>query len=210
MIKNEEIEFLKKHLDENGKLIISPDLTEKQIERFQFINSLNVDLVSVLQRKTELIDNEDEADTLSSDVNADEDDDMKDLETINVYNDLDAFINENNQQAMQLAELDKDTETSSEELTQKKNAVITNYVVNLYNLAKARLQADVDSAYTHTDKYLSYLALMQTFVDAMTSESEEFDKKTDKMMEDVIKHRNEIMNKVVEEKVKEETENNER
>ena len=25
--------------------------------------------------------------------NADEDDDMKDLETINVYNDLDAFIN---------------------------------------------------------------------------------------------------------------------
>ena len=83
--------------------------------------------------------------------NADEDDDMKDLETINVYNDLDAFINENNQQAMQLAELDKDTETSSEELTQKKNAVITNYVVNLYNLAKARLQADVDSAYTHTD-----------------------------------------------------------
>ena len=109
--------------------------------------------------------------------NADEDDDMKDLETINVYNDLDAFINENNQQAMQLAELDKDTETSSEELTQKKNAVITNYVVNLYNLAKARLQADVDSAYTHTDKYLSYLALMQTFVDAMTSESEEFDKK---------------------------------
>lgn len=109
--------------------------------------------------------------------NADEDDDMKDLETINVYNDLDTFINENNQQAMQLAELDKDTETSSEELTQKKNAVITNYVVNLYNLAKARLQADVDSAYTHTDKYLSYLALMQTFVDAMTSESEEFDKK---------------------------------
>ena len=29
------------------------------------------------------------------------------------------------------------------------------------------------------------------------------------MMEDVIKHRNEIMNKVVEEKTKEETENNE-
>ena len=82
MIKNEEIEFLKKHLDENGKLIISPDLTEKQIERFQFINSLNVDLVSVLQRKTELIDNEDEADTLSSDVNADEDDDLDGSEEI--------------------------------------------------------------------------------------------------------------------------------
>ena len=38
---------------------------------------------------------------------------------------------------------------------------------------------------------------------------EKFDKKTDKMMEDIIAHKNEIMNKVVEEKTKEETENKE-
>lgn len=96
MIKNEEIEFLKKHLDENGKLIISPDLTEKQIERFQFINSLNVDLVSVLQRKTELIDNEDEADTLSSDVNADEDDDLDGSEEIEELEDSNVIKEDDN------------------------------------------------------------------------------------------------------------------
>ena len=39
--------------------------------------------------------------------------------------------------------------------------------------------------------------------DSIDKIAEEFDKKTDKMMEDVIKHRNEIMNKVVEEKAKE-------
>lgn len=96
MIKNEEIEFLKKHLDENGKLIISPDLTEKQIERFQFINSLNVDLVSVLQRKTELIDNEDEADPLSSDVNADEDDDLDDSDEIEELEDSNVIKEDDN------------------------------------------------------------------------------------------------------------------
>lgn len=96
MIKNEEIEFLKKHLDENGKLIISPDLTEKQIERFQFINSLNVDLISVLQRKTELIDNEDETDTLSSDVNADDDDDLDDSEEIEELEDSNVIKEDDN------------------------------------------------------------------------------------------------------------------
>ena len=35
--------------------------------------------------------------------------------------------------------------------------------------------------------------------DSIDEIAEEFDKKTDKMMEDVIKHREEIMNKVVEE-----------
>ena len=43
--------------------------------------------------------------------------------------------------------------------------------------------------------------------DSIDKIAEEFDKKTDKMMEDVITHKNEIMNKVVEEKAKEESEN---
>ena len=45
--------------------------------------------------------------------------------------------------------------------------------------------------------------------DSMDKIAEEFDKKTDKMMEDIIKHRNEIIDKVVEEKAKEESENKE-
>lgn len=105
------------------------------------------------------------------------DEDAENLETINVYNDLDAFISLNNQEATELSALDKDSDMSAEEKTQKRNAVITNYVVNLYRLASSRLSADVDSVYTHTDDYMSYIALLQTFVDTMTDESEEFDKK---------------------------------
>lgn len=105
------------------------------------------------------------------------DEDAENLETINVYNDLDAFISLNNQEATELSALDKDSNMSDEEKTQKRNAVITNYVVNLYRLASSRLSADVDSVYTHTDDYMSYIALLQTFVDTMTDESEEFDKK---------------------------------
>ena len=45
--------------------------------------------------------------------------------------------------------------------------------------------------------------------DSIDEIAEEFDNKTDKMMEDVIKHRNEIIDKVVEEKAKEESENKE-
>lgn len=105
------------------------------------------------------------------------DDDVKDLETINVYNDLDAFISLNNDEATQLADLDSNSEMSTEEKTQSRNAVITNYVVNLYKLASSRLSADLETVYTHTDDYLSYIALLQTFVDEMTDESSEFDSK---------------------------------
>ena len=49
MFKEDEIEELRKHLDNNGKLIISSDLTEKQKERYQFINNLNI---SIKERQT--------------------------------------------------------------------------------------------------------------------------------------------------------------
>ena len=105
------------------------------------------------------------------------DDDTEDLETMNVYNDLDAFITLNNQEATELEALDSDSDMATDEKTQKRNAVITNYVVNLYKLASSRVSADVETVYANTENYQSYLALLQTFVDTMTSESEEFDTK---------------------------------
>lgn len=105
------------------------------------------------------------------------DEDTEDLETINVYNDLDTFITLNNQEATELANLDNETDMEASEKTQKKNAVITNYVVNLYKLASSRVSADVETVYANTENYQSYIALLQTFVDTMTSESEEFDQK---------------------------------
>lgn len=67
MIREEEIAELKKHLDANGKLVITDDMSDAQKERYQFINSLDVDLVEVLSRETsgpvEDFDEEDEPDS---------------------------------------------------------------------------------------------------------------------------------------------------
>ena len=68
MIKDEELEELKKHLDENGKLIITDDMSDKIKERYEFINSLNVDLISLLSRKTQDVDfGDEEVETADSD-----------------------------------------------------------------------------------------------------------------------------------------------
>lgn len=77
MIRNDEIDELKKHLGSDGKLIISDDLTEKQIERYQFINSLNVDLISIL---TQNIPNVDLGDEEKNSSNASFDDDSDDVD----------------------------------------------------------------------------------------------------------------------------------
>ena len=63
MFKQDEIDELKKQLGSDGKLIISDNLTEKQKERYQFINSLNIDLISVLTRNPKSIDLDDEDST---------------------------------------------------------------------------------------------------------------------------------------------------
>ena len=73
MIKDEELEELKKHLDENGKLIITDDMSDKIKERYEFINSLNVDLISLLSRKTQDVDFGDEDEEVEV-VDSDDDD----------------------------------------------------------------------------------------------------------------------------------------
>lgn len=94
MIKENEIEELKKHLGSDGKLIISDDLTEKQIERYQFINSLNVDLVSILTRNTKLVDLDDEEASNTNTSDYDSDDDDVDVEFLDEDSDSSSNITE--------------------------------------------------------------------------------------------------------------------
>lgn len=79
MIKDNEIEELKKHLDVNGKLVISDNLTDKQKERYTFINNLDIDLIAVLNRNTEIANYDDEFESLNDN---DQDDDYEDDETL--------------------------------------------------------------------------------------------------------------------------------
>lgn len=79
MIKDEELEELKKHLDENGKLIITDDMSDKIKERYEFINSLNVDLISLLSRKTQDVDFGDEDEEVEV-VDSDDDGEILDEE----------------------------------------------------------------------------------------------------------------------------------
>ena len=77
-IKEDEIEELRKHLDSNGKLVISSDLTEKQKERYQFINELNIDLISVLKRDKKVINSDnDEEDNSNIKSHDNSDDDLE-------------------------------------------------------------------------------------------------------------------------------------
>lgn len=46
-------EFIKKHLGSDGKLIISDDLTERQKQKFEYINSLGIDVSIVLKEREE-------------------------------------------------------------------------------------------------------------------------------------------------------------
>lgn len=78
MIREEELESIKKHLGSDGKLIIDSSLTDKQRERFEFINSLDIDLMEVLTRNTQMVNYGDEE--LESDNSSDDDDD--DIEVI--------------------------------------------------------------------------------------------------------------------------------
>lgn len=70
MFNENEINELKDKLDSNGKLIITDDMPQKIKERYEFINSQNLNLVEILSRKVNL--------------NSDEDDDDKDsIEVLN-------------------------------------------------------------------------------------------------------------------------------
>lgn len=66
MINGEEIEQLKNYIGSDGKLVITDDLSEKQKERFQFINSLNINLIDVLTRHNEELSSEDFAEEETS------------------------------------------------------------------------------------------------------------------------------------------------
>ena len=84
MIREEEIAELKKHLDVNGKLVITDDMSDTQKERYQFINSLDVDLVELLSRKSDMsidpADEEEEPDFESDDSDLDDDDEAEVLD----------------------------------------------------------------------------------------------------------------------------------
>lgn len=50
-MQNKKKEFIKNHLGADGKLIISSDLTEKQKQKFEYINSLGIDVSMVLKER---------------------------------------------------------------------------------------------------------------------------------------------------------------
>lgn len=62
MFDENEINELKNKLDSNGKLIITDDMPQKIKERYEFINSQNLNLVEILSRKVNLNSDEEEDD----------------------------------------------------------------------------------------------------------------------------------------------------
>lgn len=94
------------------------------------------------------------------------------LEYMNVVNDMDTYISLDNRLAADLDEIEKAEGLSDEEKVSKKNLATYDYVLNILQLASARLSSDIDTVYTHSDDYMSYLAMLQSFADSYTNEKE--------------------------------------
>lgn len=94
------------------------------------------------------------------------------LEYMNVVNDMDTYISLDNRLAADLDEIEKAEGLSDEEKVSKKNLATYDYVLNILQLASARLSSDIDTVYTHSDDYMRYLAMLQSFADSYTNEKE--------------------------------------
>lgn len=94
------------------------------------------------------------------------------LEYMNVVNDMDTYISLDNRLAADYDEIEKAEELSDEEKVSKKNLATYDYVLNILQLASARLSSDIDTVYTHSDDYMRYLAMLQSFADSYTNEKE--------------------------------------
>lgn len=94
------------------------------------------------------------------------------LEYMNVVNDMDTYISLDNRLAADYDEIEKADGLSEEEKVSKKNLATYDYVLNILQLASARLSSDIDTVYTHSDDYMSYLAMLQSFADSYTNEKE--------------------------------------
>lgn len=94
------------------------------------------------------------------------------LEYMNVVNDMDTYISLDNRLAADYDEIEKAEGLSEEEKVSKKNLATYDYVLNILQLASARLSSDIDTVYTHSDDYMHYLAMLQSFADSYTNEKE--------------------------------------
>lgn len=94
------------------------------------------------------------------------------LEYMNVVNDMDTYISLDNRLAADYDEIEKAEGLSDEEKVSKKNLATYDYVLNILQLASARLSSDIDTVYTHSDDYMHYLAMLQSFADSYTNEKE--------------------------------------
>ena len=94
------------------------------------------------------------------------------LEYMNVVNDMDTYISLDNRLAADYDEIEKAEGLSDEGKVSKKNLATYDYVLYILQLASARLSSDIDTVYTHSDDYMSYLAMLQSFADSYTNEKE--------------------------------------
>ena len=85
---------------------------------------------------------------------------------------MDTYISLDNRLAADYDEIEKAEGLSEEEKVSKKNLATYDYVLNVLQLASARLSSDIDTVYTHSDDYMRYLAMLQSFADSYTNEKE--------------------------------------
>lgn len=108
------------------------------------------------------------------DTNFDIPESIKKLEVLNIYNDVELFVDLREKTDLELEKIDNNY--PEDKRLEKANAVLNDYAFGLYKLAVSRVSSDIDTIYTNTDKYMSYIAMLQLYVDTYAEEKELFSK----------------------------------
>ena len=93
------------------------------------------------------------------------------MEMLNIINDTNTFIEIYNNQMKEISKLHEE-DLKKEEKQSKNNLAIYNYMTNINVLASSRLSSDIEEIFIHTEEYMGYIALLQTYVDSFDTEKE--------------------------------------
>lgn len=96
---------------------------------------------------------------------------VKKLEVMNIYNDTELYMSLYMKVQNELKVLGKSSKNDKE----KKAAILLNdFTSDVYKLANSRVIADIGTIYTNSEEYMSYIAMLQTFVDSYSKEHKKY------------------------------------
>lgn len=99
-------------------------------------------------------------------------DSIKKMEVMNIYNDTQLYLALRENASKELEKLK--TSSDSDEIKLNKAYIIINDIIfEMYKISNTRISTDIETIYTNSEEYMTYVAMLQVFVDNYSEEKEE-------------------------------------